>query len=235
MRRAMGKLFGITVGLSLAFCSSASVSGAVKDQSRLPALPGETSKKPEHHPLIPGEILDTRPENGSQPDVGPPVNEEDTIPAMPYEINEIPALEKIRLTEDVAKRALDAFAEIGSKYDDKGLNDYPTLKEFVEKTEAGKQLEAEVKKHGFGDIVEWNTAIMNVSFAFGALLEDQEEDIRAQIASVRGDKSLSEDKKQRIIASLNALIPSKENIEVVRKLQKQTDYMKKLNLLDAFE
>ena len=68
-------------------------------------------------------------------------------------------------------------------------------------------MQTDVVKYGFKDIVEWNTAIMNVSFAYGAILEDQEQDIRAQIDAVRQDKSLRSDKKLRIIASLTALIP----------------------------
>ncbi len=209
---------------------------AVKDQSRIP--PQINGQNPPKTPdsLVPdgleensgGNTLEQAPENSTQ-------EEDYTNPSDPYDINNIPALERIELTIDIAKRAIDAFADVGSRYDDKGLYDYPTLEEYVEKTKPGKQLEADIKKYGFKDVVEWNTAIMNVSFAFGSLLNDQETDIRDQIDTVRRDKTLTPEKKQRIIASLTALIPTKENVEIIRELQKLPVYKKKLNLLDAFE
>jgi len=207
-----------------------------KDQSRIgPQIGGQSpSKKPD--PLLP-EGLEQN-EDSTSPEAIPnskTLEEEFSDPSAPYDINDIPALERLELTIDIAKRAIDAFADIGSRYDDKGLYDYPTLEEYVKKTEPGKQLEADVKKYGFKDVIEWNTAIMNVSFAFGSLLNDQEADIRGQIESVREDKTLSAEKKQRIIASLTALIPTKENVEIIRELQKLPIYKQKLNLLDAFE
>lgn len=219
--------------------------GAVKDQSRINQNSSESisGKNPVKKPdsLLPDNLLPhTKPQTPVSP---PPANEgidnqtgeDGEGPDGVYDINDIPALEQLELTLDIAKRALDGFADIGTRYDDKGLYDYSTLQEFVKKTEPGKQLEKDIKKHGFKDVVEWNTAIMNVSFAFGAIIQDQEADIRHQIEAVKSDKKLSDDKKQRIIASLNALIPTKENISVVEELQKLPAYSEKLQLLNAFE
>jgi len=207
-----------------------------KDQSRIPPpISGQTPPKAPDT-LLPDGL---EPDNDAyKPEVLPdiiPGGDEFANPSEPYDINDIPALERLDLTIDIAKRAIDAFADVGSRYDDKGLYDYPTLEEYVAKTEPGKQLEADVKKYGFKDVVEWNTAIMNVSFAFGALLNDQEADILDQIEAVKKDKNLSEERKKKIIASLGALIPTKENVDVIRELRKLPIYQQKLNLLDAFE
>lgn len=247
MQRFFTQTLGFAGCLWLLAAFSITALAAVKDQSRIP--PPISGKNPPNVPdsLFPDLPDGLQPSEGSDvpsnapkalPDGQRPAEEEysnPVEPAEPYDINDIPALERIKLTIDIAKRAVDAFADVGSRYDDKGLYDYPTLEEYVAKTKPGKQLEADVKKHGFKDIVEWNTAIMNVSFAFGSLLEDQEADIRLQIESVKKDKSLSPEKKQRIIASLMALIPTKENIEIIKELQKLPAYQQKLNLLEAFE
>ena len=216
---------------------------AFKDQSRLPlANSGPTSKKPQND-LLPDSFLPSAPVEKPKKEPVPDGDEKQTPapltnsddPVEPYDINEIPELIPVVLTPDVAKRAIDGFADVGTRYDDKGVYDYPTLKEFVDKTEAGKQLERDIKKYGFKNIVEWNIAIMNVSYAYGALLQDQEEDIRRQIRAVEKDKTLSADRKQRVIASLNALIPSKENVKLIREINKLPIYQEKLNLLNVFE
>lgn len=222
------------------------VHAAVKDQSRLGEGQPKSEKPPASSPSIPDGIFD-KPSNPTtidpseknlpptEPPVEPPVEPPTEPPTEEFDIEDIPALERLDLTIDIAKRAVDAFKQVGTKYNTQGLNDYPTLKEFVEKTDAGKKLQKEVQGHGFKDIVEWNTAIMNVSFAYGALLENQEEDIKSQIAAIKESTTIDDAKKQRIIASLNALIPSKENIAIIKKLQEEPEYAKKLDLLNAFE
>lgn len=223
---------------------------AVKDQSRIgspimgsqiigPQINGQNAPKSPNSllPELPGDPNQSGDKKNvpSKYPTNKPEGDEYANPSEPYDINDIPALIRLDLTIDIAKRAIDAFADVGSRYDDKGLYDYPTLEAYVAKTEPGKQLETDIKKYGFKDVVEWNTAIMNVSFAFGSLLHDQEADIRDQIKSVRADKTLSAEKKQRIVASLTALISTKENIEIIRELKKLPTYEKKLNLLEAFE
>lgn len=232
---------------SLSF--SASIA-AVKDQSRLPAP--QTSPLDTKNPSpIPDELLEKSPNSQSEnplplaPKTLPktvPEAEPETAPIKEpvephegFDIEDIPAIEQIALTLDIAKRAINAFAQVGTRYDDKGLNDYPTLKEFVEKTDAGKALEKEIQQHGFKDIVEWNNAIMNVNFAYGALIEDPTHEIQQQIQEVRESTTLTDKKKLRIIASLNALIPPKSNIKIIRQLNDIPEYRKKLNLLNPTE
>lgn len=226
-------LGGLLIGVD------AQVFAAVKDQSRIGQEPDMDKPAEKAKPLFP---VGPEPDPKTAPEESPVIPEEDNgndgdpeDDGPAFDINEIPALEKIELTLDVAKRAIDAFAFIGHRYDARGLIDYPTIEEFVEKTEAGKELEADVKKYGFDNITAWNTAIMNVSFGFGAVTEKQDEQIRKQIESIKKDKDLAEDKKTRIIASLNALIPSKGNIEIIKQLLADPVYKTKLQLLNAFE
>ena len=224
---------------------------AVKDQSRLPAPQTPT---PSNAPssVVPDGLLDKKPDNSLEgpspatPQTTPPqTTPPQTTPNDPpiqepvepdeFNVEDIPAIERLELTLDIAKRAISAFAQVGTKYDDKGLNDYPTLKEFVEKTDAGKALQKEVQQHGFKDISAWNVAIMNVNFAYGALIEDPTHSIKEQIKEVQESTTITNEKKLRIIASLNALIPSKSNIKIIRQLNDIPEYRKKLNLLNPTE
>lgn len=208
--------FTLAAGLA---ASPAGGLGLTKDQSRI-----EQSRESGPHiqdsvPDEPGGMEESAPEE-AQPSLQP---------------EDVPALETVDLTDDSARRALDGYAAVHDKYNDQGLEEYETLEEFVEKTDAGKRLEAEIKAFGFADITQWNSTIMAVSFAYNALGEGQEEAIREQIADVRADKTLDESTRARMIASLNALIPSEQNKTVVRKLKDDTTYESKLKLLEDVE
>jgi len=220
--------------ISLVVMAGPSIAAA-KDQSRISPADEKSQKPKKPGFLLPDDLLNSTPETPPLQNNEVPPPDEYKNPVAPYDINDIPALIKLDLTVDIAKRAIDAFVDVGTRYDDQGLYDYSTLEEYVKKTKPGKQLEADVKKYGFQDIVEWNTAIMNVSFAYGALIQDQEQDITIQIESVKQDKSLSREKKRRIIASLLALIPTRKNVEIIRKLNAIPTYQKKLLMLEAFE
>lgn len=174
-------------------------------------------------------ILDSMPD-GPSPDEADPG---DYTPSLTPE--DIPVIESVDLTDESARRALDGYAAVHDKYMDQGLEEFETLEEFVEKTEAGKKLEAEIKAFGFDDISRWNTTIMAVSFAYAALDDAQEEAIREQIQDVRADPTLDESTRARMIASLNALVPTEQNKQVVRKLAEDPQYKDKLKLLEEGE
>ena len=105
---------------------------AFKDQSRIPSIGKSKPVLKNPGTLLPNDLLDATPDT---PPLQPqnPGNEEPGQLFDAYDINDIPALIKLDLTVDIAKRAIDAFVDVGSRYDDKGLYDYPTLEEFVEK------------------------------------------------------------------------------------------------------
>ena len=143
--------------------------------------------------------------------------------------------EPVELTVDAAKRAVDAFVAVRDKYSDEGLEDYDTLEEFVAETEAGKRLEAEVMEHGFADIADWNQTIMAVGFAYSAIVYDYASDLRQQIEDVRKDRTLDQDMRERLIAGLTALMPSRANRTVLQALLDDPIYRERLKLLQEEE
>ncbi len=146
---------------------------------------------------------------------------------------DIPNIRAIELEPRKAKKALEALEAVYGKYDDKGMNDYPTLQEFADKTEAGKKMQEEIRKFGFANVEEWNIVIMNIGFAYSALDDNSDEELLRQIREVENNGKLKEEDKKRMIANLRALIPSPNNRKVVRELLDDPLYARKLKLLDA--
>jgi hypothetical protein len=139
------------------------------------------------------------------------------------------------LTVDAAKRAIDAFAEVRDKYNDAGMEKYESLEDFVAETEAGKRLEAEIMDFGFSDISDWNETIMRVGIAYSAFVYDYAADLRQQIREIRDDPTIDDDMRARLIAGLNALLPSTHNRIVMQELFNDQSYRDKLRLLEEEE
>jgi hypothetical protein len=139
------------------------------------------------------------------------------------------------LTVDAARRAIDAFAEVRDKYTDDGVENYSSLEDFVAETEAGKRLEADIVAFGFADITDWNETIVAVGFAYSAFVYDYAADLRQQIRAVRHDTEIDAEMRAQLIAGLEALMPSRNNREVMQALFADQEYRDKLRLLEEEE
>lgn len=139
------------------------------------------------------------------------------------------------LTIDAARRAIDAFAEVRDKYTYDGVENYTSLEAFVAETEAGKRLEADIMAFGFADITDWNVTIVAVGFAYSAFVYDYAADLRQQIRAVRHDTEIDDEMRAQLIAGLEALMPSRNNREVMQALFADQEYRDKLRLLEEEE
>ncbi len=200
-------LLAASVGYSLLVAAH-----AVKDQSRLPEDP-----------------------HIQTPHYQAPQDEEDSAEYDNLLPSNIPEVRRVELTAASARRAIDAFVVIRDKYSEKGIEQYETLEEFANKAPGGKALPKDVKNFGFTTIGAWNDTIMNVGFAYSAIAEDSVPEIKLQIEDVRADKSLSEQVRNKMISSLKTLIPSANNMTIVKDLLKDPIYADKLHLLSEQE
>lgn len=124
---------------------------------------------------------------------------------------------------------------MSEKYRDAELEEYENLQDFVDQNIQGKDFEADIKAAGFANVNQWNTAITAVSFAYVAVIDDQTTEIQQQIAELEADTELAKDLKDRMIASLKAMIPSDNNRAVVEALLDDPAYAEKLKQLDIGE
>lgn len=150
-------------------------------------------------------------------------------------IGEIPAVETEELTPDLARKALDAYVLVQTKYQDSPLENYDDLQAFVDKDPKGKDFETDVKTFGFPNVDNWNLAVTTLSFAYTNALDDQTSDIKQQIDEVSANKEMAQDMKDRMINSLKAMIPSPNNAKIVTDLIADPVYGDKIKLLETTE
>lgn len=219
----MARTFAVLSLICWLFSLQLGVTSAQTSGEPPPAGAKQTETAPsEAPPAAEGEDL-TAPEGGM-----PPADEPDDM-----SLGEIPTIVTVELTADMARRAIGLFALVRDKYAEANLEDFENLQDFVDQTEQGKQLDADVKAAGFSDVNSWNTAITTVGFAYEAITDDQTADIKLQIEDVKNDTTLAQDLKDKMIASLNAMIPSDNNKKIVQELMDDPAYADKLRLLGS--
>lgn len=172
----------------------------------------------------------TAPQPGTQEDGDATVPEDEEL-----SIGEIPIVETMELTPEIARRALDSYIAAKEKYVNSDLEQYENLQDFVDQTDDGKAFESDVKAAGFANVSDWNLAITTLSLTYGSLIDDQSSDLLQQIKEVEEDPDMAQDIKDRMIKALKALIPSDNNKKVVGAMMDDAVYGEKLKLLDIEE
>jgi hypothetical protein len=180
------------------------------------------------------------PEQSSPPaaEQSPPAAEEENgdSPDNPeLSVGDIPIIETVELTPDLAKRALDSYIAAREKYVNSDLDQFENLQDFVDQTEDGKAFEADIKAAGFANVTEWNLAITTLGLTYGSIVDDQTPDLLMQIEEIQQDTEMAQDIKDRMVKALKALIPSDNNRKVVEDLFSDPVYSGKLKLLDIEE
>lgn len=191
-------------------------------------------------PCLPASAQAAKDQEQIAPEPESPTIEAPTPPQSETEpdgmsLGDVPEIETVELTPETARKAVDAFSMIREKYADTPIYEYEDLEEFVDKTEAGKKLEADVKTFGFANVTEWNTAITSVGLAYSAMNEDPSDNVEQQIAEIKADSTLAQDMKDRMVKSLSAMIPSENNKKIIADLAKDSAYSEKLKLLSEEE
>ena len=150
-------------------------------------------------------------------------------------IGDVPEVKTEELTPDLARKAIDAYVLVQTKYQDSPLESYDDLQGFVDKDPRGKEFETDIKSFNFLTVDDWNLAITTLSFAYTNVLDDQTADIKQQIEELKVDTEMAQDIKDRMINSLNAMIPSENNTKVVNELIADPVYGDKIKLLETTE
>lgn len=211
-----------------------------KDQTQLPESeePGQAPQPQAPAPATDQAPVEPPPAGTGQDLTQPPPppesgDDSDTEDSSPDDLSygEIPDVTVIELTEDIARRSLDALALVRDKYKDANLENFESLQDFVDQTDEGKNFESDIKAAGFASVDEWNVAVTSVSFAYSAITDNLTDDLTNQIAEIEKDTSLAQDMKDRMIKGLKAMIPSENNKKVVQTLIDDPSYSEKLKLL----
>jgi hypothetical protein len=199
------------------------------DQDPWPKLAASTRHGEEIQPTPPADVEDLTEPDPTQPTDG------ETPPEDEVSIGEIPVVQMVELTPETAQKAVDAYVIVKDKYKDAALENFDSLQDFVDRDPLGKAFEADIKAAGFANVTDWNLAITTVGAAYSNIIDDQSTDIKQQIEEVEKDTELAQDMKDRIITSLNALIPSENNHKIVQEMIDNPAYTEKLKLLETEE
>ena len=103
----------------------------------------------------------------------PNASEDDGSSPDNLTIGDIPVIETMEITPEIARKALDIYFLATEKYEAADLEAYDNLQDFVDQNPAGKNFESDVKAAGFTNVMEWNTAFTAVGFAYAAIVDDQ--------------------------------------------------------------
>ena len=218
-----------TIAISAVQANMQELSPGGPKQGLRPNLVASEPVTEETKPPPPGEVEDL-----TEPDPNQPTDGE-TPPSDEVSIGEIPVVQMVELTLDTAQKAVDAYVIVKDKYKDAALENFDSLQDFVDRDPQGKAFEADIKLAGFANVTDWNLAITTVSAAYSNIIDDQSTDIKQQIEEVQKDTELAQDMKDRIVASLNALIPSENNRSIVQQMIDNPTYTEKLKLLETEE
>jgi hypothetical protein len=145
-----------------------------------------------------------------------------------FSVGELPDIQTVELNPELARRALDTYLMVGEKYKDAEIENYETLQEFVDGNPRGKEFESDLKAKGFNSADEWNIAVATLGFAYSNIAENQTEDINQQIEELKSDTELAQDMKDKMIKSLQAMIPSANNVKIVEDMLADPAYAEKM-------
>ncbi len=228
-------LFVAVASLTMAMATGAGLAQNATQPAPLPAPPV----------LIPVPVTPEPAEKSQEQlpgaDTTDPDDPENVLPNLEggevddFSVGEIPAVETVELTDDTARKSLDAYMLVREKYKDAELENYENLQDFVDGSSIGKAFETDIKSFGFATVSDWNIAITMVGFAYSNIVQDQSADIRAQIAEIEVDTEMAQDMRDRMVAALKAMIPSDNNRKIVEGILKDPVYGEKLKQLESEE
>lgn len=209
-------------------------------------LPAGTSEaKPIEDQVMPLDIPDAPPETLSQPgtppapastepDTGNP-DDADSPAANDISIGEIPTIEIMELTPDIARRALDSYIAAKAKYADADFEQFENLEDFVDQSADGPSFASDVRAAGFASVSDWNLAVTTLGLTYSSVIDDQSADLLLQIQEIEADDQLAQDMKDKMVKALKALIPSETNKKIVEDMVADPVYGSRLKQLDIEE
>jgi hypothetical protein len=145
-----------------------------------------------------------------------------TIPGMG-------AMAQIELTNDIAKNAIDSYIALKEEYGDDNIGQIdpnsPTA--AFQGMMALQGTNAIVSQYGFADISDWHLALRSVIIAYSFLEEGRMEEYEQSIAQMQ-QQNLPEPMGSQMLAMLQSLKPSDNNLAILTGLAADAEYGPKL-------
>jgi hypothetical protein len=134
-----------------------------------------------------------------------------------------PFLEQIELTEDAAKNALRAYAQLREDYKDQAPPGSDT-QAFAQALIARGAITTALAQYGFSDTDAWYRTLISFIIAHTAGVEGKLAEMRRSLQQLRDTDSIPEDMKEQMIAQLSGLIPSEHNVAVATSVAADPEF-----------
>ncbi|WP_137388063.1 hypothetical protein [Rhodoligotrophos defluvii] len=141
---------------------------------------------------------------------------------------ELMPLKQVELDRSLAIRALDTYIALSKTV---GIDQLETL--FENSTEESltslvPQLTDILVTNGFTNEDRWIEALQSVVIAYEALQGNNLAESKRALEEIQNDNDLPPDQKRELITMLNSMIPSENNLQVLRDLMRDPETNQKL-------
>ena len=135
----------------------------------------------------------------------------------------LPTVNQVDLTEEMAKNAMLAFRDFKNKYGDAAPPD-SDAQAYVRTMLASSDMQATAREYGFADTNDWYQTLFSFVMAHAVATEGNYEQMKKSMAAIRNNPDLPEEVKKQVAASLGGLLPPEGNIKVARSMAANPDY-----------
>ncbi len=148
-----------------------------------------------------------------------------TMPSIPG----MGAIEQIELTDSMAMNAIDSYIALKEEYGDDAITpiDPNSPAGVLQGLQAHQGMLAIVNQYGFSDINDWHLSLRSVIMANSFLEEGRMEEYEQSISQMQ-QQNLPEPMASQMLAMLQSLKPSENNLAVLTGLAADAEYGSKL-------
>lgn len=141
----------------------------------------------------------------------------------------MPTVQQEELTIDTAKAGIDSFLELKKEYGNDGMLDLDPSGGVGAPQELQRYagFQNTVKNYGFTDVTQWLRTVTSIFLAYHFNTEGKLEEYEQSIQQMK-QANLPEETQQQMIAMLDRMKPSDNNLSVARELIEDPEYSGKL-------
>jgi len=154
-------------------------------------------------------------------------------PVYAQQMPSVPSFVHVALSDNLAKRAIDATLFIRKNYKDRKITDADPDSMIGAMKARGvyNKILADLRNFGFSSPEEWSKAAVSTAIAVGFLENGDGQDMMAQMRVMQKDKSMSAQMKAQMLATMQAIMPPEGNMAVAKKILKDPAYSSKVKKL----
>lgn len=148
------------------------------------------------------------------------------IPSMP----QIPQIQQVELTDETARNAIDSYLTLKEEFADENMPNFDpnTPAAAYQGMSNYQQMQGVISQYGFSDFQDWYKSVTSVILAQAFLTEGNMSEYEESLAQLQNNPNIPEATKAQLLAMLQGMKPSDNNIAVVQTLMNDAEYGPKI-------